>query len=576
MNKFFSLYKNEMKRVIKRPAMWVGLLMAFALTAAMTFISRNGILENRMQASDKEYFGSLSGRITLEKACEKTEMQALSAAEDQLAGAEADYIAAAKTAETDPSREVSEKLETAKAAYVNLLNDAANSLENIARSRAEVAVIEFKIKYELLQNDYRSVYIDSMLNTFEIEHQLIRQMDLEGAKARYDSAKEGSASSLEAFKTVLASLEPAVKENDFVYFLRELIRLEEENTPSALRDARLSGYALALSACPEKIDSAAGGEILRKVREYASLKVELDEHTGQIFRGIDSYTVPGLTASVNLLTADLTNNISAERAMRTVRFSRDLSVEIELNDPNKVVSMSIGIAGMVAVLLTVLVTAGGSVASEIKNGSIKSLIIAPVRRDKIFFSKVLILLTVTLFMSVVVSCFGLLFGSAVTGVWDHGNVIFNAADGSAVIMPFAVAVLLSTLIDAYGIFFFAMLALLLSTLTRNAIASVIAPAGYFIAKLITDLRGGVTNDRLVRAVLPLGNFSNLYFSKDAPALINLSKMIVSEADFLMGGDYCAQYVTHSFSALYSVIFTAVLTVLIIWAAGDAFCRRDIK
>ena len=121
-----------------------------------------------------------------------------------------------------------------------------------------------------------------------------------------------------------------------------------------------------------------------------------------------------------------------------------------------------------------------------------------------------------------------------------------------------------------------MLALLLSALTRNAIASVIAPAGYFIAKLITDLRGGVTNDRLVRAVLPLGNFSNLYFSKDAPALINLSKMIVSEADLLMGGDYCAQYVTHPFSALYSVIFTAVLTVLIIWAAGDAFCRRDIK
>ncbi|MBP5311682.1 MAG: hypothetical protein J6112_02475, partial [Clostridia bacterium] len=132
------------------------------------------------------------------------------------------------------------------------------------------------------------------------------------------------------------------------------------------------------------------------------------------------------------------------------------------------------------------------------------------------------------------------------------------------------------LIDAFGIFFFAMLALLLSALTRNAIASVIAPAGYFIAKLITDLRGGVTNDRLVRAVLPLGNFSNLYFSKDAPALINLSKMIVSEADMLMGGDYCAQYVAHPFSVLYSVIFTALLTVLIIWAARDAFCRRDIK
>ncbi|MBP5312381.1 MAG: ABC transporter permease, partial [Clostridia bacterium] len=489
MNKFFSLYKNEMKRVIQRPAMWIGLIIAAVLTATMAKVSWEGIMTNTLQASDKEYFGSLSGRISLEKAREKTELQALAAAEDQLPGAEADYLAALKTSETDSSREASEKLETARIAYVNLLNDASNSFENIARSRAAVAVINFKIKYELLQNDYRSVYIDSMLGTFEIEHQLIRQMDLEGAKARYDSVKEGSASTLETFKTLLASLEPAVKENDFVYFLRELIRLEEENDPSPLRDARLSGYALALSACPEKIDPAAGGEILRKVREYASLKVELDEHTDQNFRGIDSYTVPGLTASVNLLTADLTNNISAERAVRTVRFNKDLPAEDEGNDPNKIVASSIGIAGMVAVLLTVLVIAGGSVASEIKNGSIKSLIIAPVRRDKIFFSKVLMLLTVTLFMSLAVSCVGLLFGSAIT-TWDHGNVIFNAADGSAVIMPFVVAVLLSALIDAFGIFFFAMLALLLSALTRNAIASVIAPAGYFIAKLITDLRGG--------------------------------------------------------------------------------------
>ncbi len=575
MNKFFSLYKNEMKRVIKRPAMWIGLVIAFALTAAMALMSSNGILENRIQESDKEYFGSLAGRVSLEKAREKSEIQALTAAEDQLPAAEADYLAALKTSETDSSREASEKLEIARIAYVKLLNDAADSLENISRSRAAVAVINFKVEYKLLMNDYRSAYLDSMLSAFEIEHQLIRQMDSEGAKVRYDSAKEGSASSLEAFKTTLASLEPAVKENDFEYFLRELMRIEEENDPSDLRDARLAGYALALPACPEKIDPAAGGEILRKVREYASFKVELDRHTGQNYRGIDSYTVPGLTASVNLLTADLTNNISAERAARTVRFDKDLSAEFEENDPNKVISVSICIGGMVTVLLTVLVTAGGSVASEIKNGSIKSIIIAPVSRNKIFFSKVLMLLTVTLFMSLAVSCFGLLFGSALTRIWDHGNVIFNAADGTAVIMPFTVAALLSALIDAYGIFFFAMLALLLSALTRNAIVSVIAPAGYFIAKLITDLMGGITSDRLVRAVLPLGNFCNLYFSKDAPALINLIKTIVGEADFLMGS-YCTRYVEHPFSILYSVIFTAILTVLIVWAARDAFCRRDIK
>ncbi|MBO4362992.1 MAG: hypothetical protein J5912_01265 [Clostridia bacterium] len=67
MSKLSKLYKNEMKRVILRPTMWIGLLLAFALTAGMALKGRATILESRQNMSEGEYLNNLKQQIMLEK-----------------------------------------------------------------------------------------------------------------------------------------------------------------------------------------------------------------------------------------------------------------------------------------------------------------------------------------------------------------------------------------------------------------------------------------------------------------------------------------------------------------------------
>ena len=291
-------------------------------------------------------------------------------------------------------------------------------------------------------------------------------------------------------------------------------------------------------------------------------------------RGILGETLKKSTTIYNLLAADLENNISGERAARITSFDPKLPTDSTASDPNNIIVLSVGFTGMLGVLLTVLVIAGSSVAGEIRSGSIKSLIVAPVKRWKIFASKVLMILTVTLFLSLAVSAFGLLFGSAVTGVWDHGRVLYNSGT-EARIMPFWAATLLTSLVDAYGIFFLAMIALTLSCLIRNSVVSVLAPVGYYIAKVLIDIAGGLTSDRFVNAVLPMENFRNLCFTKDAGSLINASRLISGSIDSDSPFGEAINYIMHPVTTVYSLIFTLVLIAIIIWAAGDAFCRRDI-
>ena len=434
-----------------------------------------------------------------------------------------------------------------------------------------------KLDNRLTVNDYRSATLDVLLRNYEgaeVHNPAYGYGSLEYALEKLNEAITVIPVDEQAFSDRLAALEPAVKSDDFAYFLDELITAKESEPESPLRDATLEAYSLVKSYGPEKLSHAGVQEVIRRVSDYASAKVSYLDVSGKNNRGIQSETLKKSTTIYNLLTADLENNISGERAARITSFDPKLPTDSTASDPNNVISMSVGIVGMLGVLLTVLVIAGSSVAGEIRSGSIKSLIVAPVKRWKIFASKVLMILTVTLFLSLAVSAFGLLFGSAVTGVWNHGRVLYNSGT-EARIMPFWAATLLTSLIDAYGIFFLAMIALTLSCLTRNSVVSVLAPAGYFIGKVLIDIAGGLTSDRFVNAVLPMENFRNLCFTKDAGSLINASRLIVGSLDSDSPFGEAINYIMHPVTTVYSLIFTLILIAIIIWAAGDAFCRRDI-
>jgi ABC-type Na+ efflux pump permease subunit len=543
-----------MKRVILRPTMWIGLLLAFALTAGMALKMRADILDTREVFSQSEYLNNLKQQILLEKERIKSYNEALAVAEAQLA-------------ESDSS----------SYEYLSAVNRAISSRRGLTCSRARISVLQMKLDNRLTGNDYRTSILEVLLRNYEqteAHSPGYSYGSLEYALENLEEAISGIPGDEQAFMAVLAALEPAVKSDNFSYFLDQLILSTESEPESPRRNATLDAYNLIKAYGPEKLDHSAAQEVIRRVSDYASAKVSYLDVSGKNGRGILGETLKKSTTIYNLLAADLENNISGERASRINAFDPNLYTELSSSDPNNIIVISVGFTGMLGVLLTVLVIAGSSVAGEIRSGSIKSLIVAPVKRGKIFASKVLMILTVTVFLSLAVSAFGLLFGSAVTGVWNHGRVLYNSGT-EARIMPFWAATLLTSLIDAYGIFFLAMIALTLSCLTRNSVVSVLAPAGYFIGKVLIDIAGGLTSDRFVNAVLPMENFRNLCFTKDAGSLINASRLIVGSLDSDSPFGEAINYIMHPVTTVYSLIFTLILIAIIIWAARDAFCRRDI-
>ena len=534
MNKLFALYKNELRRVFGRPTLWIGLGLAFVLTLAGALKARETVLGQQIDSSlsGAMYFQELEDRKNNNINNAALSAQTLTETEAKLPGLQAAYESAKASFEADGTEDNKAALAQAETAFRTALNDACRAMS-----------LEMQLEYKLAHEDYRPMPLNAVLEQFKNTYNIgMVEGSLSGALERYNKLTAELPSAEQDAIDKLNSYRPAIEAADFGFFVNELKQRTGQEADSFRKTAQLEAFDFIICAGTASAGLVGGREALRKADEYVSARTE------QLMRlehdGVTNLGMEELSLKVSMLAADLKNNISVERALRISRFSDRLW------------------ASMVVVL------AAGSVAGSVKDGSIKSLIVAPVTRQKIIWSKILMLLTVTLCMTLATTFFALFAGSAVTGIWEHGRILYNVGN-SPRILPFWVATLLSSLIDAGVIFFFAMLALLLSTLTRNSLVSAMLPAGLYVAYLITSFTGGITSDRLIRAVLPMENMSNLWFSREVSSMLNVVNATASYES------YRIQYIFHPFSRIYSLIYLAVLFAALIWAIVDAFCRRDI-
>ncbi len=569
MNKLIALYKNEMKRVFGRPTMWIGLGLALALTLAFSFVARDNIVGRHglTPVGDQAVRELEESKVNQENLIGQHE-SLVAESEQDLPGLRADYEAAVTALETDRTEANKAALKKAEEAYVGRLNGLNNWTCTILYEKINLKITELQLEYMILREDYRILPLNVVREEAERKYmQNIFETSLDAALENYEMLKTDFEQIEQKYYEKLDSYRAAIENADFDFFIRELKTLAEQKEDSFARTAEIEAYDLILRGGTDGVGPESGREAVRMANDYVSARRDqLDrlEHD----RGISSVSTYELGIQVNLLAADLQNRISIDRAERTLKLDERLWPNIDGTDPNLVINQSLAFGGMVAVLLTVIIIAAGSIAGPIKDGSIKSLIIAPVKRSKIFWSKVLMLLTVTLLLSLAAAIFALIAGSAVTGVWDHGRVLYNSGD-SPRIMPYWLATLFSTLIDAVGIFFFAVLALLFSSLTRNSLISAILPTGYFIVNLVMGVASGDTFGRFTRAVLPMHNLGNLWFCREVPSMLNILAM------FETGSRYTVKYIMHPFSCLYSAIYVSVLIGVLLWAARDSFCRRDL-
>lgn len=215
--------------------------------------------------------------------------------------------------------------------------------------------------------------------------------------------------------------------------------------------------------------------------------------------------------------------------------------------------------GTVMLAMLMMILAGGSISSELSTGSIKSLIIAPVRRWKIFTAKLLSLITVMLTAGLFVygvstASFAAFFGMST------GKPYIYAVGGVVRVMSFPLynfAYLYASLITVFVLMMFAYM---LSIMTKNTAASVGISIGvYFGGSIVHSLLISLASGEWLK-FLPFTNISpeTKIFPDNTTSQIAAS---VTQANT---------------SLTFSLVYIAVLVFLIGYIGFDSFTRQDIK
>ncbi|MHB8063701.1 MAG: ABC transporter permease subunit [Ruminiclostridium sp.] len=260
------------------------------------------------------------------------------------------------------------------------------------------------------------------------------------------------------------------------------------------------------------------------------------------------------------LTPELRESIKNEIAVAEYKLNKSIG-----NNADSNVSMnlkSIVMPGMLSigifmVVILVMILAGGSVSSEISTGSIKSLIISPTKRWKIFTAKLLSLLTIGVIAALIAYIFSIIANGIFFG-FNSGTPYVYATNGAAHELNFYIYQLARLFTDFIVVIVFMTFAFMLSIITRNTAASVAITIGvYFVGNSAnTILMQFVKGDW--RKFIPFNNldFTSKIFSNDA--LSQAANGAVNN------------------SLTFSLIYTAILILCMGYVGLDSFNRRDIK
>ncbi len=220
--------------------------------------------------------------------------------------------------------------------------------------------------------------------------------------------------------------------------------------------------------------------------------------------------------------------------------------------------------GGTVLAVLVLMLAGAAVAQEINTGSIKALIIAPVRRWKILTAKIMSILTAAVGGSVLL--LGSLLGAGRLFFRDEwGQAYIYARHGQAHALPFLAYRAAEIAVDLLPLFCWLLFALMISTVIRNTAAAVgVSVGGYFLSGTIGQFMT-IGSSVWGMRFLP---FQHLDLGAAVFSFANAAN--AQGIAMLTSGDQVKQ------SPLFSALYLLVLCLCFGWTAFDSFCRRDLK
>ena len=277
---------------------------------------------------------------------------------------------------------------------------------------------------------------------------------------------------------------------------------------------------------------------------------------------IDNINYVDQTAINAPLSAEERTRLENDIAVQMYRLENDMTFDFTTADGMMASSgvsvlFSFGIA-LIAILMMIL--AGGSISQEVSSGTIKSLIISPTRRWKIYLAKLLSLLSVGVLATLLLYVTSI----ASTAAWfGTGGFLpyVTASGGSVTEISFFLYQLADAFVQFIDVFVYMLFAFMLSVITRNTAASVgIAIGVYFGGEMAMV----VVNQFFKGEWINFLPFSNLSLSTRFFPYSGLTSM--------MNG---TGLVSTGPSLTFSLCYLAVLCVCMLYIAKDSFCRRDI-
>lgn len=217
-------------------------------------------------------------------------------------------------------------------------------------------------------------------------------------------------------------------------------------------------------------------------------------------------------------------------------------------------------------IIMLVVIAGSSISQEIATGSIKSLIIAPAKRWKIFTAKLMALTTWVLAGSILITAISTISTGICYG-FSSLSPYYYCSGGKVTVMSNYLFTLLFFLADNIPLFVYLLAAFTISCLSRNTgIAVGISTALVLTSGISSTLTQLFGQQRWID-FLP---FSNMNLVGKIFPYYDLCGFIDSEDAGILGIS------SNSLPLSFSLCYLAVLIVILLLIAYDGFVRSDIQ
>ena len=239
------------------------------------------------------------------------------------------------------------------------------------------------------------------------------------------------------------------------------------------------------------------------------------------------------------------------------------STSEKVNGESFILSLSFGNL-MTTIILIVI--AAAMMSGETSTGTIKSLIIAPVKRWKIYLSKYLALIFVSVVLSLYTYIISVLANGLLFGFSSFGTEVY-VVFGKVITINFLTLQLIYTVCSLVPLIIVVTFAYMMSVISKNTAAAAAVTMGAYLGGTTLQLlvMGFLSNRAFITRFLPLSNMDwfNLIFNSMSEEM---------SMNVIMGGS-----ISDSSSSLtFAIVYVAVLLVCMLWIGLESFCKKDIK